>query len=363
MRLLILGTGAMAVQHAEAFGAIDGVEFAAACDPHAERLSAFCDRFGIERRFTDLAEALDWDRFDAVANVTPDDLHHTTTMACAAAGKHVFCEKPLATDHGRAAEMTRAMDDAGVVGMVNLLYRGVAPLETARRMVLAGEIGEVKHVEASYLQSWLAQPSWGDWRTDDRWLWRLSTRHGSNGVLGDVGIHILDFVRHGAALDIVDVHCRLKTFSKAEGDQIGDYKLDANDSFTINAGFDNGAIGVIHGSRWASGHLNHLSLRIYGDEGGLEVQSRRGGHLVADPRYSSLRASLGQNLETGTWCDVQAPPIPLNYYRFVEAVRLGETLEPSFSTATRLQLILDTSFRSHAENAALSTGLNAKQTH
>ncbi len=173
--------------------------------------------------------------------------------------------------------------------MVNLLYRGVAPLEEARRLVLAGEIGEVKHVEASYLQSWLAQPAWGDWRTDDRWLWRLSTRHGSNGVLGDIGVHLFDFVCHGAALDVTDVHCRLKTFPKAENDRIGDYRLDANDSVTVNAGFDNGAIGVIHASRWASGHQNELRLRIYGDKGGLEVSCLRGGHLVADPRYTSLR--------------------------------------------------------------------------
>ncbi len=353
IRLLILGTGAMAVQHAEAFSEIDGIELTAAVDPHTERLATFCEQFGIEHRFNGLSEALKHDGFDAVANVTPDSLHHPTTIACIAAGKHVFCEKPLATDHALAVEMTRAAREAGVVGMVNLLYRGVAPLQTARRMILAGEIGEVKHVEASYLQSWLTQPSWGDWRTDDRWLWRLSTRHGSNGVLGDVGIHILDFVCYGAALDITDVQCRLKTFPKAEGDRIGDYDLDANDSFIINAGFDNGAIGVIHGSRWASGHRNHLQLRIYGDRGGLEVQSWRGGHLVADPRYSSLRASLGQDMESGTWQSLTAAPEPLNYQHFVNAIRQNNVREPSFATAARLQRVLDTSFQSHAAKTTL----------
>lgn len=355
MQLLILGTGAMAVQHAEAFGNIDGVKLVAAIDPHPERLVSFSDRFGIEHRFATLSEAIDWNGFDAIANTTPDNVHYETTMACIAAGKHIFCEKPLATDRVLAAEMTRAAQEAGVVNMVNLLYRGVAPLQTAREMVVAGEIGEVKHVEASYLQSWLTQPAWGDWRTDERWLWRLSTQHGSNGVLGDIGIHIVDFACYGAALDITDVHCRLKTFPKAEGNRIGDYELDANDSFTINASFDNGAIGVIHSSRWASGHRNDLALRIYGDKGGLEVKSWRGGHLVADPRYSSLRVSQDQELEAGRWHDVPVRPIPLNYQRFIEAVRRGKTQEPSFATATRLQQILDTCFQSHARNAALST--------
>ena len=354
MRLLILGTGAMAVQHAEAFGAIDGVELVAAVDPHSERLAAFSDRFGIEQMFAALSEAMDWNGFDAVANATPDSVHYETTMACIAADKHVFCEKPLATDEKHAAEMTKAAEAAGVVNMVNLLYRGVPPLQAARAMVLAGEIGEVKHVEASYLQSWLTQPSWGDWRSDERWLWRLSTKHGSKGALGDVGIHIVDFACYGADLDISNVHCRLKTFPKAEDDRIGNYDLDANDSFTINASFENGAIGVIHSSRWASGHQNDLALRIYGDKGGLEVKCWRGGHLVADPRYSSLRVSIDQDLETGTWRDVACRSIPLNYRRFVEAVRQGENLEPSFATATRLQQILDASFQSHAENTALS---------
>lgn len=354
MRLMILGAGSMAEQHAEGFGVIDGVELAAVVDPNPARLAAFADKFGIERRFETLPDALDWDGFEAVANVTPDSLHHPTTMACLAAGKHVLCEKPLATDHRLADEMTAAARDAGLVGMVNLLYRGVAPLEEARRLVQAGAVGGVKHIEASYLQSWLAQPAWGDWRTDDRWLWRLSRKHGSNGVLGDIGVHLIDFVCHGAALDIVDIHCRLQTFPKADGERIGDYLLDANDSVTINASFDNGAIGVLHASRWASGHQNELRLRIYGDRGGLEVCCLRGGHLVADPRYTSLRACLGEDMATSTWRDLPAPPVPLNYRRFADAVRDGGSDEPSFAKAARVQKILDASFRSHAENAPLA---------
>jgi predicted dehydrogenase len=358
MRLLILGTGAMAEQHADAFKAIDGVELVAATDPNPARLAAFADRYAIDRRFESLADALDWGQFEAVANVTPDSLHHQTTIACIGAGKHVLCEKPLATDHLLAGEMTRAAGEARVVGMVNLLYRGVAPLQRARQMVEAGTIGEVRHVEASYLQSWLAQPAWGDWREDERWLWRLSTRHGSNGVLGDIGVHILDFVCFGTALDISEVHCRLKTFPKAENGRIGDYELDANDSFTINAAFDNGAIGVIHASRWASGHLNELKLRIYGDRGGLEVRCLRGGHLVADPRYTSLRASLGPDLEVGAWQDLNVEPVPLNYRRFADAVRNGATEEPSFATATRLQTILDLCVLSDQQNQPLATSID-----
>ena len=72
----------------------------------------------------------------------------------------------------------------------------------------------------------------------------VSTKHGSNGVLGDIGIHILDFASYGAGLDIDHVFCRLKTFDKAPGNKIGEYDLDANDSFTMSVDFTNGALGV-----------------------------------------------------------------------------------------------------------------------
>lgn len=353
MRILILGTGDMAAHHVQCFSEIDGVTVVAGVDLDPERLAAFCDRFGIEKRFVSLDAALDWNGFDAVANVTPDRIHYPTTMQCLAAGKHVFCEKPLATNHADALEMTAAAERAGLIGMVNLIYRGVAPLQKAREMVLAGEIGEIKHVEASYLQSWLSQPAWGDWRTNDRWLWRLSTRHGSTGVLGDVGIHIIDFAGFGAALDVDEVYCRLQTFTKAEDNRIGDYQLDANDSFAMSVGFGNRAIGTIHASRWASGHLNELKLRIYGERGGLEVVSLGGARHILDPEYSSLRVSLREDMQESIWRDVPVPPGKLNYEVFADSVRSGRPAEPSFATAARLQQVLDRSFQSGAENRSL----------
>ena len=94
-------------------------------------------------------------------------------------------------------------------------------MQMARALVEDGMVGEVRHIDAAYLQSWLVGTHWGDWRTEERWLWRLSGAHGSRGVLGDVGIHILDFASYVADQKPRSVHCRLKTFGKAEGDRIG----------------------------------------------------------------------------------------------------------------------------------------------
>lgn len=348
VRLLILGTGGMAASHADGFRAIPGVELVAAVDLSRERLKAFRVKYGIARGFDSFEAALAWGEFDAIANVTPDGVHHATTLSALDAGKHVFCEKPLATDYPHALEMADRADQTGLVAMVNLTYRNVAGLHAARELVLSGELGGVKHIEASYLQSWLVSNAWGDWRTDPKWLWRLSTGHGSNGALGDIGIHILDFAGFGAALTVARVFGRLKTFHKADDERIGEYRLDANDSFTLSAEFENGALGVLHATRWAPGHINELRLRIYGDKGGVEV--------VHSKERSTVRACLGEDVHAANWRTIRAKPVPTNYQRFITALRAGATQEPSFRHAAALQRVLDAAWLTEAERCERFVG-------
>ncbi|WP_436083009.1 Gfo/Idh/MocA family protein [Pararhizobium sp. LjRoot235] len=346
MRLLILGTGGMANTHAMNFATMTGVALVAAVDVDLVRVQAFALRHAIPNTFTSLEEAIAWGQFDAVANVTPDKIHYPTTLKLLAAGKHVLCEKPLAEDYAKADEMAAAAEKSGLVTMVNLTYRNVAEIQKARRLVLAGEIGTLRHIEASYLQSWLVSKAWGDWATESQWLWRLSTKHGSNGVLGDVGIHILDFAGYGAASDIEHVFARLKTFDKAPGNRIGEYHLDANDSFTMTAEFANGAMGVIHASRWATGHLNELRLRMHGDKGAIEV--------IHTPDGSTLRVCLGEDIEKGLWKDIDAGTVLTNYQRFIDAIRAGKTEEPGFRHAADLQKILDLALLTEKERRELA---------
>jgi len=342
IRLLILGTGNMAGNHATAFQKNPAVEIVAGVDRRPDMLGEFCDKYVIPHRFEDLGDAIAWGEFDAVSNVTPDAAHHPTTMQLLAAGKHVLCEKPLATNVTDASEMTALARDKGVIGMVNLSYRDVAVLQKAAQLVANGEIGALRHFEASYLQSWLTQPAWGDWRTESQWLWRLSSEHGSKGVLGDVGIHILDFATFAAQSPVSELSCRLKTFDKAKGNRIGDYPLDANDSFTMQAELENGALGTITATRFASGHLNDLRLRLYGDKGGLEVLFER--------REESLRICRGADLTKGHWQEVAAGPVPTVYERFVDAILNKQRPEPDFAHGALLQAALDTAELSDAKN-------------
>jgi predicted dehydrogenase len=344
-RLLILGTGSIAARHAEEFALIPGCRLAAAVDVDAERARSFAERAQIPVAFGDLDEALAWGEFDAAINSTPDGAHHATTLKLIAAGKHVFCEKPLALNADDAREMTDAAAAAGLINMVNFTYRNASAIQTARRMVEEGQIGAVRHVQASYLQSWLVGRHWGDWRTEARWLWRLSSAHGSKGVLGDIGVHILDFVTFGTGLDIVALHARMRTFDKADGATIDNYRLDVNDSVVMTVEFSNGALGVVHMSRFATGKANDLDLLIHGDRGALKVW--------ANEKTSRLDVCLGPDIETQTWAPVDLPPTPRNEQRFVIALLSGENGEPDFSHATRVQRLVDLCFLSDAEGRTL----------
>lgn len=345
VRLLILGTGGMAKNHAEGFAAIPGVTLAAGIDIRAEQLAVFRQMHGIPQGFASVCEALTWGEFDAVTNVTPDAAHHATTLPFLSAGKHVLCEKPLATNAADAAEMAAAAATAGVINMVNLSYRKVPALQHAARMVRDGAIGTIRHFEASYLQSWLTQPAWGEWSVEPQWLWRLSTKHGSKGVLGDVGIHILDFATFIAGLDATGVSCLLQTFDKAPGGRIGDYILDANDSATMQLRLANGALGTVAATRFATGHLNDLRLRLYGQTGGLEVSFENA--------VSRLRACLGKDVRTATWREVDCPTVPTIYQRFIAAIRGEGAAEPDFARGAALQRLLDRAEASAAEGGRL----------
>ena len=340
-RLLLLGTGGIAGQHMEEFGKVPECRIVACADALPGRAAAYAEKSGIAHAFDGLEEALAWNGFDAAINATPDGVHRETTLALLAAGKHVFCEKPLAPNHADALEMTEAAERAGLINMVNLTYRNSPALQHARHMVEAGELGELRHVEASYRQSWLVGKAWGDWRTADQWLWRLSTEHGSTGVLGDVGIHILDFATYGAADDIASLNAELVTFPKAPGDQIGKYRLDANDSVAMTARFQSGALATIVATRYATGHLNDLELKLHGTKGALWVKT--------NGRSSSLKGCFGEDTDTVTWRDIELPQIRRNARRFIDALLSGVNGDTSFRRAADMQKLIDAAFLSSAD--------------
>jgi predicted dehydrogenase len=339
IRIAIIGTGGMAHAHAGNFSKIKGVQLAACCDVEAGRAAAFAQKWNIPRHYTDYNAMLDSEKLDAVSNVTPDKLHASVALAVLKHKLHILSEKPLAANLAEAKSMAAAAKKAGVINMVNFSYRNSAALLAAARLVRAGGIGRVMHVESSYLQSWLVGMAWGNWKTNPAWAWRLSTRHGSAGTLGDIGCHIYDLTGLLAG-DYASIDCRLKTFDKGmPQNRLGEYVLDANDSFVSTVEFGNGALGTIHSSRWAVGHLNSLRARVYGDQGAVEID--------LDKSYTEYRVVSGQkSINKAAWKTVICKPIPNLHQRFITAIRTGKNDPSDFANGLKVQKYLHYSFES-----------------
>ncbi|MDQ8193192.1 Gfo/Idh/MocA family oxidoreductase [Coraliomargarita sp. SDUM461004] len=337
IRVAIIGTGGMAIFHARKFKQTRGCRLTACVDTDPTRLASFAAEHSISEAYTSTTELLANAKIDAVAIVTPDPYHKAIALECLTAGKHVLCEKPLALNYPDAKAMADAADKADVINMVHFTYRNWAPLQKITDIVQAGEIGEVRHLEASYHQSWLVSKQWGEWRTSPNWLWRLSTDHGSKGVLGDVGVHILDFATYPAG-KIKEVYCHLKTFKKAPRNRIGRYKLDANDTAVMTVEFANGAIGSIQTTRWMTGHLNRLFLKISGTQGSVSFDSELSDH--------AYKICKGADIETDTWKIVETKATPDIQQRFIKSIRTGLQDQPDFRRGAEIQKLLDASFKS-----------------
>lgn len=339
IRIGIIGTGGMAKWHAQEFVKAPGVKVTACCDVNEDRARQFAEQWKIPAVYTDFRRMLREQEFDGVTNITPDPFHAEISLATIAKGVAILCEKPLATTLADARKMNQAARRRGVINMVNFSYRNSCGLQAAAKVIAAGGIGRVMHVEASYLQSWLAHVGWGDWRVAPNMTWRLSTKHGSAGVLGDLGCHIYDLTTLLAG-DIVQIQSKLKTFDKGQpGNRLGPYRLDANDSFVSTVMFRNGAIGTIHSSRWASGHHNSLRARVYGDQGAIEVD--------LDVAWDSYKICRGSDCQKAAkWEVVKCKPTPNNIQRFLKSIRTGKNDPNDFANGTKIQAYLHTSMLS-----------------
>jgi len=343
MNLAIVGTGSMAATHAAGLSKIRGVRIAACCDIDAAKARAFAGRFGIERSYTNFADLLDAERLDGISIVSVDASHAPIAIAALNAGVNVLCEKPMATTAEEARSMLAAAGKSGLVNMIHFSKRNSRALAAARALIDKGALGRLLHVDASYYQSWLSTKCWGDWAVEPAFLWRLSTRHGSGGCLGDIGCHIYDMAGCLGG-EISEIYCALRTFDKGvEGERIGDYVLDANDAFCSTVGFAGGAIGTVQASRWATGHANREYIAVYGDRGSVEIDYERGDQ----------RLRVSANLEN-EWDDLAARPIPNLWERFVKAIRTGRQDDCDFANGLRVQNCLEASFESARRGARVA---------
>ncbi|MEE9211845.1 MAG: Gfo/Idh/MocA family oxidoreductase, partial [Phycisphaeraceae bacterium] len=338
IRIGIVGTGGVAHFHAGAYAQMRGVELTACLDVVPARAEAFAQQYGMKYVVSDLDELID--RVDAVCVTTPDRFHAPVSLKVLKARRHLMCEKPLTTTLAQARRVARAAqqahDEDGVVHMINFSYRSAPPLAEAKKLIQRGALGELRHVNSRYFQSWLSGHHWGHW-SEEKWVWRLQSASGSLGVLGDLGCHILDFTT-AVVGDLKAVRCTLKTYPKIDPQGRGVTKLngkalDANDTALMEMQFANGVVGLCQTTRWATGYSNTVALEVSGTQGALSIDLGESG--------GSLKLCLGKDRHNPTWKVKQLKPVPSNFQRFIRAIRRGVPDQPDVVRGAQVQAYLD----------------------
>jgi len=205
------------------------------------------------------AEAKRADGIEVVSIVTPNHMHAGPAKAFLRAGFHVICDKPLALNVREAKELVAAARKSGKIFAVTHNYTGYPMIRQARAMVAAGELGEIRLVQAEYAQDWLTEPlertgqKQAAWRTDPK-------RSGAGGSLGDIGTHAYNLACFVSGLTLDALLADLTSFVKGR-------KLDDNDNILLR--WKGGAKGMLWASQVAPGNENGLTLRVYGSKGGL----------------------------------------------------------------------------------------------
>ncbi len=229
-------------------------------------------RYGYEKYYLDWRQLVADPDIQVLDNGGPNNLHAEPCIAAAQAGKHVFCEKPLARSAEEAKRMLDAVQAAGVKHMVAHNYRFVPALIVARDMVRNGELGEIYHFRAQYLQEWIMDPDFAA-------VWRLQGDVAGSGALGDLGSHIVDLARFIVG-EPARVGGLLKTFiTERPGEGGGRVPVTVDDAFEAWVEFDNGAIGTLEATRFAKGRKNGMVLEINGAKGSLRYNLERFNEL------------------------------------------------------------------------------------
>ncbi|MGD1009195.1 MAG: Gfo/Idh/MocA family oxidoreductase [Candidatus Aminicenantales bacterium] len=206
------------------------------------------------------AEAKRRDRPDFIVVVTTNNAHYPAAKLALENGFPVVCEKPLATSSKDAAELARLSKEKSLMFCVTYAYSGYPMVKNLRDMIAAGEIGEIRFVNAEYPQEWLAT------KLEDTGQKQALSRTdpkvaGISNCVADIGSHIEFMTAYMTGLRIESLCARLDHFGAGRP---------LEDNATIMVNYKGGAKGVYWSSQIAIGHDNALRLRLYGTKGAVE---------------------------------------------------------------------------------------------
>ncbi len=277
----LIGTGFMGKCHAMAYGAVRAVfgdvpvvDRISLCDVDADHAQACANQFGFEKSTTQWRDLLNDPAIQLVSITSPNGLHREMAIVALEAGKHVWCEKPMALTLADAEAMTAAAakrpSQATALGYG---YLRNPALQYAKQLIADGAIGEVFDFRGSVDEDYMADPQ-------APWSWRMTKKDAGLGALGDLTVHLISLTQElmgeiSSLCAMVDVVHRQRpvpgtnTSAAVENDDIAHALVR----------FASGARGVLTSSRVAHGRKNGLKIEVHGSKGMLWLDNERMNEL------------------------------------------------------------------------------------
>ena len=249
VRAGIVGTGFMGQVHARAITAAGGVVAAVAGSRPGGAVSLASSVVGAQP--VDSFEELLAQDLDVVHVCTPNSLHLPMARSALLAGRHVVCEKPLATTVEGAAELVHLASDRGLVASVPFVYRFYPTVRLARERIAADNGNPVWLLHGSYLQDWMGSQQDDNWRAHP-------AAGGASRAFGDIGVHWCDLMEFVTGQRITRVHARFANAFTERGPQGRRAPVQTEDGVAMLFETDRGAVGCVAVSQATAGRKNRL---------------------------------------------------------------------------------------------------------
>ena len=374
IKAAIVGTGFIGPAHLEALRRLPNIEVVALCEVNIDLAKEKAAILGIPNAYT-FEEMLQNPDIDVVHICTPNFLHYSQSKAALLAGKHVVCEKPLATKIEEAEELVALAEEKGLVNAVHFNLRYYPMVRQMKTMRETGELGDIYSIMGSYLQDWLFLQTDYNWRLEP-------DKSGDSRAIADIGSHLLDLTEYVTGLKITEVMADFSTIHKTRlkplkpietysGKMLSpsDYAevpINTEDHATVLLRFDNGNKGSVTVSQVNAGRKNRLNIEISGSKSNFEWCSEKPNEmwigkretanqqLMKDPALFSVEAARLISFPGGH--NEGFPDTSKQMFKEVyEAVREGKQPSaptfPTFKDGLRELLICERIIESHRKQA------------
>jgi predicted dehydrogenase len=281
IRAGIIGAGFIGEVHARAVRAA-GSTLTAIADATPDLAAQSAQRLGATWGAPSAAALIGSGDVDVVHICTPNHLHAPLAKSVLDAGKHVICEKPLATTEEDARDLAERAATAGVVAAIPFVYRFYPTVRDARARVASGETGPVRLLHGSYLQDWLSSTSDTNWRVDP-------AAGGASRAFGDIGVHWCDVIEFTTGHRITALTAKLSTAitERASG------SVDTEDAAAVVFTTDQGALGSLVISQVSPGRKNRLWFSIDGADRSLAFDQEAPETLWVGSREATTLVGRG----------------------------------------------------------------------